>query len=175
MFYLPFSRKARRRKEIKATLAAARVFVLSHEDLFDYREGRFAGQFAALDAAWREKDAEKCAELLSSLDGPKSFAIGREWLDNLVVSISVAMAFRAYFYEPFNIPTGSMQPTLYGNYSKRCSPAQATFWDKGPQKWLKWAILDPEDLYQVMIFQQVMWVISQHPSRISRIHELVIQ
>ena len=25
---------------------------------------------------------------------------GREWLDTLVVAISVAMAFRAYFYEP---------------------------------------------------------------------------
>ena len=32
---------------------------------------------------------------------------GREWLDTLVVAISVAMAFRAYFYEPFKIPTGS--------------------------------------------------------------------
>ena len=33
----------------------------------------------------------------------------REWLDTLVVAISVAMCFRAYFFEPFNIPTGSMQ------------------------------------------------------------------
>ena len=57
MFYLPFSREAKRRKEIKATLNAARVFVLSHEDLAEYREGRFAVQFAALDAAWRGKDA----------------------------------------------------------------------------------------------------------------------
>ena len=46
--------------------------------------------------------------------------IGREWLDTLVVAISVAMAFRAYFYEPFNIPTGSMQPTLYGNHYEPC-------------------------------------------------------
>jgi len=44
---------------------------------------------------------------------------GREWLDTLVVAISVAMAFRAYFYEPFNIPTGSMQPTLWGNHAVR--------------------------------------------------------
>ena len=39
---------------------------------------------------------------------------GREWLDTLVVAFSVAMAFRAYFYEPFKIPTGSMQETLWG-------------------------------------------------------------
>ncbi len=38
----------------------------------------------------------------------------REWLDTFVVAISVAMAFRAYFYEPFKIPTGSMQETLWG-------------------------------------------------------------
>ena len=53
MFYLPFSREAKRRKEIKATLSAARVFVLSHEDLPEYREGRFAARFADLHAAWR--------------------------------------------------------------------------------------------------------------------------
>ena len=54
---------------------------------------------------------------------------GREWLDTLVVAISVAMAFRAYFYEPFNIPTGSMQPTLYGNHSEVASPSDKTVWD----------------------------------------------
>jgi signal peptidase I len=141
MFSLPFSKEAKRRKEIKATLAAARVFVLSHEDLHDYREGRFAAQFAALDAAWRAKDAEKCAELLGELDPPKSCAFGREWLDILVVSISVAMAFRAYFYEPFNIPTGSMRPTLYGNWSEPKKPLEATVWDKTPVlKQIKWLV-----------------------------------
>ena len=141
MFYLPFSREAKRRKEIKATLAAARVFVLSHEDLPDYREGRFAASFSALDDAWRAKDSARCLELLTELDPPKSFAIGREWLDILVVSISVAMAFRAYFYEPFNIPTGSMRPTLYGNWSEPKKPQDATVWDKTPVlKQLKWLV-----------------------------------
>ena len=141
MFYLPFSREAKRRKEIKATLNAARVFVLSHEDLVDYRSGRFASSFSALDAAWRVKDVGRCAELLAELDQPKSFATGREWLDILVVSISVAMAFRAYFYEPFNIPTGSMRPTLYGNWSEPKKPVDATRWDRTPVlKQLKWLV-----------------------------------
>ncbi|MGN0852324.1 MAG: signal peptidase I [Kiritimatiellia bacterium] len=122
-------------------LTAAETFVLSYEDLPAYGpEGEFGKRMQDLRTAWRARDVGTCKSLLEFLDPPKSCAIGREWLDILVVSISVAMAFRAYFYEPFNIPTGSMQPTLYGNHSVACSPAQATFWDRGPQKWLKWAL-----------------------------------
>ena len=62
--------------------------------------------------------------------------ICREWLDTLVVAISVAMAFRAYFYEPFNIPTGSMQPTLYGNHYEPCP--EPGVMQKTPLKWLEW-------------------------------------
>ena len=61
---------------------------------------------------------------------------GREWLDTLVVAISVAMAFRAYFYEPFNIPTGSMQETLWG-YHTRAGVEKGT-WDAFPLSWAKW-------------------------------------
>ncbi len=38
----------------------------------------------------------------------------RENIEILVVAFAVAMAFRTYFIQPFKIPTGSMQPTLYG-------------------------------------------------------------
>ena len=40
-----------------------------------------------------------------------------EWRENVevfLVAIAVAMAIRAFFLQPFKIPTGSMQPTLYG-------------------------------------------------------------
>jgi len=137
---IPFSAKAKERRAVKGVLTAANTFILSYEDLPDYRAGGLHGaRLAELRAAWAGRDAETCQRLLGELDPPRRWAVGREWLDILVVSISVAMAFRAYFYEPFNIPTGSMQPTLYGNHSETCSPAQATFWDKGPQKWYKWA------------------------------------
>ncbi len=140
-FAIPFTKAAKAKKEAKAILSAARTFVLSYEDLPAYREGgEHASSMESLRKAWGEGNVQECRSLLERLDPPRSLAFCREWLDILVVSISVAMAFRAYFYEPFNIPTGSMQPTLYGNHSERCSPAQATFWDKGPQKWLKWAV-----------------------------------
>ena len=138
---VPFTAKAQRRKETKAVLGAARTFILSYEDLPAYREGgEFGERMRNLRAAWAARNVEDCKSLLAFLDPPKSWAAGREWLDILVVSISVAMAFRAYFYEPFNIPTGSMQPTLYGNHSEPCSPAQATVWDTTPLKWGKWLV-----------------------------------
>ena len=38
----------------------------------------------------------------------------REYVEIIVVAVGVAMGFRTYFIQPFKIPTGSMQPTLYG-------------------------------------------------------------
>ena len=96
---------------------------------------------AELKAAIGARDARACAALLEKLDTPKSCQFGREWLDILVVSISVAMAFRAYFYEPFNIPTGSMRPTLHGNWSVPAKPEEARAWDVMPGlKQLKWLL-----------------------------------
>jgi signal peptidase I len=44
----------------------------------------------------------------------RPFPKWRENLEVLVVAISMAMACRTYFIQPFKIPTGSMQPTLNG-------------------------------------------------------------
>jgi len=138
---VPFTAKARRKKERKLVLSAAQTFILSYEDMSAYRDGgEFAARMGELRAAVASKDVAECKSLMEILDPPKDWAAGREWLDILVVSISVAMAFRAYFYEPFNIPTGSMQPTLYGNHSIPCSPEEADFFDSTPLKWFKWML-----------------------------------
>lgn len=45
---------------------------------------------------------------------PRNWATVREYVEIVVVALGVAMACRSYFLQPFKIPTGSMQPTLYG-------------------------------------------------------------
>ena len=45
---------------------------------------------------------------------PYPHAMWRENVEVLLVAIAVAMGVRTFFLQPFKIPTGSMQPTLYG-------------------------------------------------------------
>lgn len=45
---------------------------------------------------------------------PYANASMRENVEVFLVAIAVAMAIRTFFLQPFKIPTGSMQPTLYG-------------------------------------------------------------
>jgi signal peptidase I len=45
---------------------------------------------------------------------PYPNAAWRENVEVLLVAIAVAMGIRTFFLQPFKIPTGSMQPTLYG-------------------------------------------------------------
>jgi signal peptidase I len=45
---------------------------------------------------------------------PYPHAAWRENVEVLLVALAVAMAIRTFFIQPFKIPTGSMQPTLFG-------------------------------------------------------------
>jgi len=49
---------------------------------------------------------------------PYSHPTWRENVEVLLVAIAVAMAVRTFFVQPFKIPTGSMQPTLFGIVSE---------------------------------------------------------
>lgn len=77
------------------------------------------------------------AELKTALPAQR-FAGTAEWFDILVSALAVAFCFRAYYYEPFQIPTGSMQPTLYGIHTEETEAPGP--WDKPPLSYLKWCI-----------------------------------
>jgi len=53
---------------------------------------------------------------------PYPHALWRENVEVLLVAIAVAMGIRTFFLQPFKIPTGSMQPTLFGVTSKNYLP-----------------------------------------------------
>jgi signal peptidase I len=53
---------------------------------------------------------------------PYPNALWRENVEVILVAVAVAMAIRTFFLQPFKIPTGSMQPTLYGVTSKNFLP-----------------------------------------------------
>ena len=53
---------------------------------------------------------------------PYPNAVWRENVEVLLVALAVAMAIRTFFLQPFKIPTGSMQPTLFGVNPCRISP-----------------------------------------------------
>jgi signal peptidase I len=69
------------------------------------------------------EDADKAemVKLMENLESaaekwlkPYPNAAWRENIEVLLVALAVAMGIRTFFLQPFKIPTGSMQPTLYG-------------------------------------------------------------
>lgn len=76
---------------------------------------------AQLRTMWRARNwaqiepaCERAVAAAERLMPPRSYPRWRENMEVLVVAISLAMACRTYFVQPFKIPTGSMQPTLNG-------------------------------------------------------------
>jgi signal peptidase I len=61
---------------------------------------------------------EKLEQVAGKWLRPYPHAAWRENVEVLLVALAVAMGIRTFFLQPFKIPTGSMQPTLYGVVSK---------------------------------------------------------
>ncbi|MDD5140236.1 MAG: signal peptidase I [Verrucomicrobiales bacterium] len=75
----------------------------------------------ALNAAIAEKHTGKIRIKMEEMEfaankwlKPHPHAAWRENVEVLLVALAVAMAIRTFFIQPFKIPTGSMQPTLFG-------------------------------------------------------------
>jgi signal peptidase I len=73
---------------------------------------------AAVAAKAPKDEIEKRAENLEAVANkwlkPYPNAVWRENVEVLLVALTVAMGIRTFFLQPFKIPTGSMQPTLFG-------------------------------------------------------------
>ncbi len=61
-----------------------------------------------------EKQMESLEATANKWLKPYPNAAWRENIEVLLVALTVAMGIRTFFLQPFKIPTGSMQPTLYG-------------------------------------------------------------
>jgi len=105
------------------------------ERLFEL-EQRLAEILKTRDIAAIKKVSSDAVECLGEVTPKHSHPGLRENLEILVVAVVVAMGFRTYFIQPFKIPTGSMQPSLYGITSlDREKPGLTDYYPLKPLKW----------------------------------------
>jgi len=121
---LNFLQKRRARKLMKHLLHEAQHTRHMREDVAaPERVAQLQSAEQALEEAWRGGEeapfnaaVDGLSEGIQALRPPTgtSQARVREYVEIIAVALAVAMGLRAYFIQPFKIPTGSMQPTLNG-------------------------------------------------------------
>ena len=143
-------RRRAARKKARAARAEAELLLAANRDLFpEGLKADLAAEAARLrEASRRERTAAGLAAAVAAgkpvlerarAAAPRRLAPGLTSLvETLVVAFGVAMPFRAYFLQPFKIPTGSMQPTLYGRHSEKAD--EPDFFDHAPLSWAKWLL-----------------------------------
>jgi signal peptidase I len=119
--------------EAKHLVKGARKFVHYKRDLLapervDEIESRRTDLLAAIKSGDRAKVDEASKQLRAVCENalPREKPVG--WLEENVevmfVAIVIALGLRAYYLQPFRIPTGSMQPTLNGIVGKPMPEAE---------------------------------------------------
>lgn len=134
------------KKEAQHLAKGARKFIdykrdLLKPDRLDEIESRRADLLAAI----KSKDLEKVNEASKQLRAVCEKALPYEkplgWLEENVevmfVAIVIALGLRAYYLQPFRIPTGSMQPTLNGIIG---TPLPEEKWPSFPQRMIEKAL-----------------------------------
>lgn len=140
-------KRRRARKKAKHCLHHARHCRRMREDIADAAAlARLQETEASLQSAMKGRDvdamdrgSQEAFEAAIVVMPARPLAWLRENVEIFVVAIAVAMAFRTYFIQPFKIPTGSMQPSLYGITSEY--RAEPQLFDRPGLKMLKWLVL----------------------------------
>ena len=103
--------------------------IIADEKMEEIR-GKLTGFEEAVSSREKEaiKDGAKTLTRACEKAAPPSSNPGlRENLEVIFVAIIIAVGIRAYFAQPFRIPTGSMQPTLNGIIGHAHNPADGEF------------------------------------------------
>ena len=98
-------------------LSSAQRDLLSQEAVSALDSAQRATQIAIDEHADNETLRKRMGELEEAANKWLKPYPHSEWRENVevfLVAIAIAMAIRTFFLQPFKIPTGSMQPTLYG-------------------------------------------------------------
>ncbi len=115
-----FLERRRMKKRATEALHHARVTRAMQEDVAPPEQLQAMDALAA--AVTSARDGRRDPELSGAVDALLAHCDRmrprmNHWAENfevLVVALAVAMGLRTFFLQPFRIPTGSMQPTLFG-------------------------------------------------------------
>jgi signal peptidase I len=133
----------------------ARKFVNYKRDLIKVdRLAEVESRREDLLAAIKSRDIEKVKETSKQLRAvcentlPHEKPLGwfEENVEVMFVAIVIALGLRAYYLQPFRIPTGSMQPTLNGIIG---TPLKKEDWPSFPQRLLEKALRGRTYVYEV--------------------------
>jgi signal peptidase I len=134
------------KKNAKILLKGAKKFVDYKRDLLKPdRIAEVNSRREDLAKALRSGDKAKVEEASKQLLATCENSLPREkpqgWFQENVevmfVAIVIALGLRAYYLQPFRIPTGSMQPTLNGIVG---TPLQKENWPSFPQRTIEWLL-----------------------------------
>jgi signal peptidase I len=100
---------------------ASKLLHRSRDILSESQLNEAESTLSSLKNALASADRDRIRDASESIEGsfsrllpPPPHASWAENIEAIIVAVVLAIGFQAYFLKPFKIPTGSMQPTLFG-------------------------------------------------------------